>query len=58
MILYDNPGRRTETGRLFSKMIVAIILLTTLALIAFGPQSRSYDAFGGRTHSTALVPAQ
>jgi hypothetical protein len=57
MILYDNPSRRTETGRLFSKMMVTIILLTTLALIAFGPQSRNYDTFGGRTHSE-LVPTE
>ena len=58
MILYDNPGPRTETGRLFSKMMMTIILLTTLALVYFGSQSSNNDAFIGRTPSTALIPAE
>ena len=58
MILHlDHPDPRVGTGRLFSRMMVAVILLTTLALISFGPQSSTQDAFGGRTPSTAVLPA-
>ena len=57
MILSDNPDARVATGRLFSTMMVMIILLTTLPLVAFGPQSITQEAFGGRTRSTVLVPA-
>jgi hypothetical protein len=39
-------------------MMVTIILLTTLALVSFGPQSSNQEVFGGRTPSTALVPAE
>jgi hypothetical protein len=55
---YDSPNPLAETGRLFSTMMVTIILLTTLALISFGPQSSNHEAFGGRTSSTALFPAE
>jgi hypothetical protein len=59
MILYlDHPDLRVATGRLFSRMMVAVILLTTLALITFGPRSSTQDVFGGRTPSTAVVPAE
>ena len=58
MILSDNPESRAATGRLFSTMMVMIILLTTLALVTFGPQSVTQEVFGGRTPSTVLVPAE
>lgn len=58
MILYDNPDSRVATGRLFSTMMVTIILLTTVALVTFGPQSITQEVFGGRTPSTALVPTE
>jgi hypothetical protein len=57
MILHD-PHARVATGRLFSTMMVTIILLTTLTLIAFGPRSSNLEAFGGRTPSTTLSPAE
>ena len=43
------------TGRLFSRMMGTIILLTTLALISFGPQSSTQAIFGGRTPSISLT---
>ena len=58
MIFSDNPESRAAPGRLFSTMMVMIILLTTLALVTFGPQSVTQEVFGGRTPSTALVPAE
>jgi len=58
MILYHHQDPRVATGRLFSTMMVTIILLTTLALVSFGSQSSNYEAFGGRTPSTALFPAE
>ena len=58
MLLYDTPNPRAATVRLFSTMMVTIILLTTLALVSFGPQSSNQDVFGGRTLSTAIVPAE
>ena len=58
MILSGNPEPRAATGRLFSTMMVMILLLTTLALVTFGPQSVTQEVFGGRTPSTALVPAE
>jgi len=44
------PGQRPQvaTGTLFSKMMVTIIMLTTLALISFGPKSITSETFGGR----------
>jgi hypothetical protein len=58
MIPYNSLDPRAETGRLFSRMMVMIILLTTLALVAFGPQSITQEVFGGRTPSTVFVPAE
>ena len=58
MSSYDTLNPRAETGRLFSRMMLAIILLTTLALISFGPQSITQDVFGGRTLSTAVQTAE
>lgn len=58
MILHDNPDPRVATGRLFSTMMVTIIVLTMLALVSFGPQSTNQEVFGGRTPSTALLPAE
>jgi hypothetical protein len=58
MILYDNTDPRVATGRLFSTMMVTIILLTTLALVSFGPQSTNHEVFGGRTPSTAHVTVE
>ena len=58
MLLYDNPDPRAATGRLFSTMMVTIILLTTLAVISFGPQSGNHEAFGGRALSTSLDTAE
>jgi hypothetical protein len=54
MLLHDNPDPRAATGRLFSTMMVTIILLTTLAVVALGPQSGNHEAFSGRTPSTSL----
>jgi hypothetical protein len=54
---YDNQDSRSATGRLFSKMMVTIVVLTTLALVSFGPQSRNHEVFGGRTPSTSLDTA-
>ena len=53
MMLYHQQESRAATGRLFSKMMGAIILLTTIALISFGPQSSTHEVFGGRTASSA-----
>ena len=58
MILHDDPDPRVATGRLFSTMMVTIIVLTMLALVSFGPQSTNQEVFGGRTPSTALLPAE
>lgn len=57
MILHDRHAR-VATGRLFSTMMVTIILLTTLTLIGFGPRSINQEAFGGRTPSAAIAPAE
>ena len=45
-----HPGRTPQVaiGTLFSKMMVTIIMLTTLALISFGPKSITSETFGGR----------
>ena len=37
MMLYHQQDPRAAAGRLFSTMMVWIILLTTLAVISFGP---------------------
>jgi hypothetical protein len=58
MLLYDHPNPRAATGRLFSTMMVTIILLMTLALVSLGPQPSNQEVFGGRTPSTALFPAE
>jgi hypothetical protein len=58
MVPYDSPNPRAETGRLFSTMMVWIILLTTLAVISFGPQSGNHEAFSGRAPSTSLDAAE
>ena len=58
MLLYDNPDPRVATGRLFSTMMVTIIVLTTLALVSFGSLSSNHQVFSGRTPSAALVPAE
>ena len=43
-----HPGHSPQVGTLFSKMMVTIIMLTTLALISFGPKSITSETFGGR----------
>jgi hypothetical protein len=58
MMLYHQQDPRAAPGRLFSTMMVTIILLTTLALISFGPQSRNQETFGGRAPSTSLDAAE
>ena len=45
---YPGGASHTPTGTLFSKMMVIIIMLTTLALISFGPKSITSETFGGR----------
>lgn len=57
-MLYDNQDPRSATGRLFSKMMVTIIVITTLALLYFGPQSRNHEVFGGRAPATSLDAAE
>ena len=56
MVTYDHDPR-AATGRLFSRMMVTVVLVTTLALIAFGAQSGNHEAFGGRTPSLTTLPA-
>ena len=53
---YQRP--QAAIGTLFSKMMVTIIMLTTLALISFGPKSITSETFGGRggAHETATGP--
>ena len=53
-MFFDNPDTRAATGRLFSTMMVTIIVLTTLALVFFGPQSGNHEALSGRAPSTAV----
>ncbi|MBZ0210295.1 MAG: hypothetical protein K8F92_11660 [Hyphomicrobium sp.] len=53
MIPNDTRDPRVQIGTLFSKMMVVIILLTTIALVWFGPQSRNYETLGGRTPTAA-----
>lgn len=43
---YNSKDPRVQVGTLFSKMMVAIILFTTFALVWFGPQSRTSESFG------------
>ena len=57
-MLYHQQDTRAATGRLFSRMMVTIILLTTLALISFGPQSGNHEAFNGRAPQTSLDTAE
>jgi len=57
-MLYHQQDTRAATGRLFSRMMVTIILLTTLALISFGPQSGNHEAFSGRAPQTSLDTAE
>jgi hypothetical protein len=57
-MLYHQQDTRAATGRLFSRMMVTIILLTTLALISFGPQSGNHEAFSGRATQTLLDTAE
>jgi hypothetical protein len=47
--------QQAAIGTVFSKMMVTIIMLTTLALISFGPKSITSETFGGRggAHETA-----
>jgi hypothetical protein len=54
MMLYHQQDTRTAPGRLFSTMMGTIILITTLAVISFGPQSGNHEAFSGRAPSTSL----
>jgi hypothetical protein len=58
MMLHNRHDPSTATGRLFSRMMVTIVVLMTLALVTFGPQSMTQEVFSGRTPSTALVPAE
>ncbi len=58
MMLYHQQNTRAATGRLFSTMMVTIVLLTTLAVISFGPQSGNYEAFSGRAPSASLDTAE
>ena len=55
---YHQQDTRAATGRLFSTMMVTIILLTTLAVISFGPHSGNHEAFNGRAPSTSLDGAE
>lgn len=43
-----------QPGALYSRMMVAIVLCTTLAVLWFGPQSRTTENFAGRTPSTFI----
>lgn len=45
---YPRQAPQVPTGTLFSKMMVTIVVLTTLALISFGPKSITSETFGGR----------
>ncbi|MTD93591.1 hypothetical protein GIW81_04490 [Hyphomicrobium sp. xq] len=56
---YPGQSPQVPAGTLFSKMMVTIIVLTTLALISFGPKSITSETFGGRagTHDTAIEPS-
>jgi hypothetical protein len=56
MVTFDHEPR-AATGRLFSRMMVTVVLLTMLALIGFGPRSGNHEAFGGRTPSSTF-PAE
>ena len=58
MMLYHQQDTRAANGRLLSTMMVTIILLTTLAVISFGPLSGNHEAFGGRAPSTSLDTAE
>ena len=49
MMLYDNRDPRVATGRLFSTMMVTIILLTTLALIS-SAHNRATRKFSAVAH--------
>ncbi len=55
------PGQTPQVaiGTLFSKMMVIIVMLTTLALISFGPKSITSETFGGRggAAQTAIAPS-
>ena len=53
---YPGQSPQVPVGTLFSKMMVTIIMLTTLALISFGPKSITSETFGGRAggHETAI----
>ena len=55
---YHQQDTRAATGRLFSTKMVTIILLTTLAVISFGPHSGNHEAFSGRAPSTSLDGAE
>ena len=49
MVAYGSLDPRTQVGRLYSKLIVAIVVATSLALLVLPQSHIPADGFRGRT---------